>query len=80
MCALSVRTGLVHLPVIVLALLASQHLVLHGCVLLLPWLQKTITNRLKDLEMFSAGLAQQLIRRQEKFNRTISVLQTGMPT
>ena len=52
--------------------------VLYGCVLLLPWLQKTITNRLKDLEMFSAGLGQELIRRQEKLNRTIFVLQTGM--
>ena len=42
-----------------------------------PWLQKTITNRLKDLELFSAGLAQQMLRRQDNLIRTISVLQTG---
>eukprot|EP00731_Ephydatia_muelleri_P031150 Em0022g664a len=52
----------------------KQHLSI--CATEVDQQQKTITNRLKDLEMFSAGLAQQLIRRQEKFNRTISVLQT----
>lgn len=60
--------------IIAMCMRYKQHLSI--CATEVDQQQKTITNRLKDLEMFSAGLGQELIRRQEKLNRTIFVLQT----
>ncbi|CAI8049428.1 BLOC-1-related complex subunit 5 [Geodia barretti] len=37
--------------------------------------QRALASRLKDLEMFSAGIAQQLIRRQERMQRALVQLE-----
>ena len=39
--------------------------------------QKALASRLKDLEMFSAGIAQQMIRRQERMQRAVVQLEKG---
>lgn len=44
------------------------------CVLIL---QKALASRLKDIEMFSGGIMQQMIRRQENLSRTNLHLQKG---
>ena len=39
--------------------------------------QQALASRLKDIEMFSAGIAQQIIKREEKLHRTKVHLQKG---
>ena len=48
----------------------------------LPYSQKALASRLKDLEMFSAGVAQQIVRQQEKLHRAQLHLEKGdfLPT
>ena len=40
-------------------------------------MQRALASRLKDLEMFSAGIAQQMIRRQERMQRALTQLEKG---
>ena len=42
-----------------------------------PSLQRALASRLRDLEMFSAGIAQQMIRRQERLQRALAQLEKG---
>ena len=41
-------------------------------------LQRALASRLRDLEMFSAGIAQQMIRRQERMQRALAQLEKGV--
>ena len=40
-------------------------------------LQQALASRLRDIEMFSAGIAQQIIKREEKLHRVKLHLQRG---
>lgn len=51
--------------------------IIHASTILFFLSQKALARRLKDVEMFSAGIVQQMIRRQEKMQRTQAHLQKG---
>ena len=40
-------------------------------------MQRALASRLRDIEMFSAGVGQQIIRRDEKMERVSQHLQRG---
>ena len=40
-------------------------------------MQKSLASRMKDIEMFSAGIVQQLARRHDRINKALPHLQRG---
>lgn len=47
------------------------------CATIIASEQRALASRLKDLEMFTEGVVQQMIRRQERMQRVAAHLQRG---